>query len=568
MIDFISQPHVEVIDLRDCSSVTAIDFGEKSLSISRDLRISGDWSGSIQMRSSIRSLTYSGRSSNTCVSIGHSRSNIDPLLRVGENGLITNSLSELIAGLGNFDDLLYLSDDSAPKHVEIGLVEGLPFRHLGISGHKSIETLTIHCMDGGAQSIVIHDLPNLKTVHINGQTKLLEVDDCQSLHTIHGQGSLIRAKSFGGCGLTISGIWTEVDSPQTIYRRSPNSEELLTCSDIAWVHIPALTYENQVMWAELFDLEIAQVMEGIPIQAMLETLENQGDDFYESIEEWTLWLLTPSEQYIAMRLLTALCLRGARKELIWKARDNILASNKKFHNTSRDDTGAMQRFARSKFGVKNWFDLNPFDISKVRNTRYGLGLNSWSTPSSGVLPIDRLDLEIWLETGGVGTKENPLSTPDVVSRYRTDSMSTFLDAVLDLRQPSEARNRQDDLIDNMFIHLRNSHYGHLFDRIAKMLVDYGVENIPDVVDRFIDALLNSNARMRAKIAIAAALMQYVDDIRLQCLMTTHRSSPDIGRAEAKTLHALSLAGRRAFTQGRVPPLEWPAIENWRNIHEQ
>ena len=147
-------------------------------------------------------------------------------------------------------------------------------------------------------------------------------------------------------------------------------------------------------------------------------------------------------------------------------------------------------------------------------------------------------------------------------------MSTFLDAVLDLRQPSEARNRQDDLIDNMFIHLRNSHYGHLFDRIAKMLVDYGVENIPDVVDRFIDALLNSNARMRAKIAIAAALMQYVDDIRLQCLMTTHRSSPDIGRAEAKTLHALSLAGRRAFTQGRVPPLEWPAIENWRNIHEQ
>ena len=520
------------------------------------------------MRSSIRSLTYSGRSSNTCVSIGHSRSNIDPLLRVGENGLITNSLSELIAGLGNFDDLLYLSDDEAPKHVEIGLVEGLPFRHLGISGHKSIETLTIHCMDGGAQSIVIHDLPNLKTVHINGQTKLLEVDDCQSLHTIHGQGSLIRAKSFGGCGLTISGIWTEVDSPQTIYRRSPNSEELLTCSDIAWVHIPALTYENQVMWAELFDLEIEQVMEGIPIQAMLETLESQGDDFYESIEEWTLWLLTPSEQYIAMRLLTALCLRGARKELIWKARDNILASNKKFYNTSRDDTGAMQRFARSKFGVKNWFDLNPFDISKVRNTRYGLGLNSWSTPSSGVLPIDRLDLEIWLETGGVGTKENPLSTHDVVSRYRTDSMSTFLDAVLDLRQPSEARNRQDDLIDNMFIHLRNSHYGHLFDRIAKMLVDYGVENIPDVVDRFIDALLNSNARMRAKIAIAAALMQYVDDIRLQCLMTTHRSSPDIGRAEAKTLHALSLAGRRAFTQGRVPPLEWPAIENWRNIHEQ
>ena len=121
----------------------------------------------------------------------------------------------------------------------------------------------------------------------------------------------------------------------------------------------------------------------------------------------------------------------------------------------------------------------------------------------------------------------------------------------------------------MFIHLRNSHYGNLFDQIAKMLVEYGVDKIPEVVDRFIDALLNSNVRERAMIAVAAALMQHVDDIRLQSLMTTHRSSPpDIGRAEAKTLHALSLAGRRAYTQGRIPPLEWPAIENWRNIHEQ
>ncbi|MAH90223.1 MAG: hypothetical protein CMA11_00470, partial [Euryarchaeota archaeon] len=563
-----SQPHIEVVELRDCSDVKRIDFGGKSLSASRDLMIWGDWSGSIQMHSSVRSLTYSADSSNAYVSIGCGRSNIDPLLRVGENGLITNSLAELIAGQGNFDDLLYLCDDSAPKHVEIGLTDGLPFRHLGISGHTSIESLTIHCMDGGAQSIVIHDLPNLKTIHINGQTKLLDIDHCLSLHTVHGQGNMLRAKSFGGCGLTIGGIWTDVDSPQTIYRRSPNSQELLTCSDIAWVHIPALTYENQVMWAELFDLDISQVMEGIPLQTMIETLEDQGDDFYESIEDWTLWLINPSEQYIAMRLLTALCLRGMRKELVWKVRDNILSSNKKFYNASRGDAGIMQRFSRTKSGLKNWFDIQPFDISKSRNTRFGLGLDSWSTPSSSVLPIDRLDIEIWLETGGVGVKSNPLTTQDVINRYRTDGMSTFIDAVLQLRDPSEARNRQEDLIDNMFIHLRNSHYGNLFDQIAKMLVEYGVDKIPEVVDRFIDALLNSNVRERAMIAVAAALMQHVDDIRLQSLMTTHRSSPDIGRAEAKTLHALSLAGRRAYTQGRIPPLEWPAIENWRNIHEQ
>jgi hypothetical protein len=316
----------------------------------------------------------------------------------------------------------------------------------------------------------------------------------------------------------------------------------------------------------MFDLDITQVMEGIPIQTMIETLAEQGDEFIEGILEWTLWLITPSEQYIAMRLLTALCLRGLPKEFIWQARDSILSSNKKFYGAYNDKE--IHRFSRSKNGLKNWFDLRAFDILKERNERYGVGLNSWASSSSSVLPLDRMDIEIWIETGGVGTKTNQLMPMDFITRYNTDRISTFIDAVLHLREEGEARNRQDGIIEHMFTHLRNSHQGGLFDNIAQMLVEYGVEEIPGVVDRFIDALLNSNVRERAIIAIAAALMQYVDDIRLKSLMTTHRSSPDIGRAEAKTLHALSLAGRRAFTQGRIPPLEWPAIQNWRNLHEQ
>ncbi|HJM41628.1 MAG TPA: hypothetical protein QF514_05330, partial [Candidatus Thalassarchaeaceae archaeon] len=106
-----------------------------------------------------------------------------------------------------------------------------------------------------------------------------------------------------------------------------------------------------------------------------------------------------------------------------------------------------------------------------------------------------------------------------------------------------------------------------FDNIACLLTGYGVENIPEIVNYFIDALLESPLRVRAQIAIGAALLQYLDDIRIRSLMMKHRSSPEIGRTEAKTLHALSLAGKRAYTDGRIPPLEWPAIEHWRNLHE-
>ena len=110
--------------------------------------------------------------------------------------------------------------------------------------------------------------------------------------------------------------------------------------------------------------------------------------------------------------------------------------------------------------------------------------------------------------------------------------------------------------------------GREFDEIGCLLTGYGIENVPEMVNLFIDALLDSPLRPRAQIAISAALLQYIDDIRLRSLMMKHRSSPEIGRVEAKTLHALSLAGMRAYTDGRIPPLEWPAIENWRNLHER
>ena len=563
VVDCSTQPHIEAIKLYNCPAVTEIDFGGQDLMIARALHITGDWSGSIQMRGSIQSLTHS-LSTGRKISIGCSNEKLN--LRAGWNGLITNSFTELIEAQNTVDDLLYLSDEFAPSHVEIGLLDGLPFRHLGISDHTNIESITINCLDGGAQSIVIHNMPNLRSININGQTKLLEIERCPKLNSIHGQGNVIRANSPSGRGLKISGIWTDVDSPQWISRLAPTSEELRTCSDLAWVHIPALTYENQVKWAELFDMDITEVMEGIPIQTMIETLANQGDEFMESIQDWTLWLMTPSEQYIAMRLLTALCLRGMPKELIWKGRAGILTSNKKFHNAYHDEE-TLQRFSRSKTGLKNWFHLRSYDILRARDARYGLGLNSWSTSSSSIMPLDRLDIEIWIETGGVSTRDNQLMPDEVLARYRTDREATFIDAVLNLREEGEARNRQDGLMEHMFANLRNNFHGTLFDDIAQIIVNHGVEKIPEVVDQFIDALLNSNCRERAIIAISAAMMQYVDDIRLKSLMATHRSSPDIGSAEAKTLHVLSLAGRRAYTQGRVPPLEFPAIQNWRYIHD-
>ena len=150
-----------------------------------------DWEVSGPERSnwgSITSLEYISNEYWKCISIGESKSVIDPILRVGVNGLITNSIEEIIASQGSVDDILYLCEENTSKHIEIGSIEQLPFRHLGICGPAAVESLTINCLDGGAQSIILQNLPNLKSIVLNGQTKLLETIFCPQLSVIQGQG--------------------------------------------------------------------------------------------------------------------------------------------------------------------------------------------------------------------------------------------------------------------------------------------------------------------------------------------------------------------------------------------
>ena len=563
-LDCSANPLIEVVELHNSPGVTRILFGDDSPSTSRSIRIGGEWSGSIHIDGSIRSLEYISTNHYDNITLGSSQNILDPRLRVGIGALITNSLDEMLEHQGRLDDLLFLSDSSAPTHVEIGLSDDLPFRHLGISGPSPIETLTIHCVEGGAESILLYNLPNLRTVHINGQTKLLETSMCQSLRHIHGQGDILRRKTRGFHQVAVSGIWGTVNSPHPIFNQFPTTNEILTCSDISWVHIPAFSYDTQIRWSEIFDIEIHEVMEGIPIQRMVELLQEQGDDFFENIEDWTTNLLTPVEQYIGMRLVASLCLRGLSRRLIWRARDSILAVNKEFSNQSTPDIS--QRFTRGA----NWFSISPRSQRNAANARFGLGLNCWSMPEDSHLPLDRLDIEIWVETGGVGEKAESLLPKQIVNKYSTSEFSTFISAALDKRDDGAARERQDELMECLFEDLKGNFrvLGSEFDEIGCLLTEYGVENIPEIVDLFIDTLLDAQLHQHAKIAIGAALLQYLDDIRLRSLMMRCRSSPEIGRAEANTLHALSLAGRRAYTNGRIPPLEWPAIQNWRNMHER
>ena len=588
ILDCSSQDHLEVIELVDCPGIQNIEFGQKSTSTSRRIRLGGKWSGTVKIEGSITSLEYVSKDHWKSISIGESKSVIDPILRVGVNGLITNSIDEIISSQGLVDDILYFCEENTSKHIEIGSMEELPFRHLGICGPSAVESLTINCLDGGAQSIILQNLPNLKSIVLNGQTKLLETIFCPKLNSIQGQGQVLRVKSNASSSsrLRIGGIWSEVEGPEKYPTTPPTREEILTCSDIHWVHIPSLSYDIQVNWAEKFGLDITQVMEGIPIQDMIVHLAKMGDSFLEAIEDWTLWLLTPSEQYIGMRLIAALCARGIDKESIWKARDGIMSSNKKFEKIEPGDD-SLQRFSRNyraknlRATINNWYRIQPNEIRDSIEAEKGLGMFTWAKSEDCVLPFDRIDLEIWIETGGIGMHNQELLPRHVIHEvgYSGKILTQVIHSILDLHEEEGPRARQDELLEytvSRWTHSMSSpppaflaYNDELIDSVAEIICNHVEAVNPILVDKIIGEIIaNAQLFTYGKIAIAAAMMQYFDDIRLQSMMMKHRSSKEIGRAEAKALHALSLAGRRAYTQGRVPPLEWPATKNWRYRYDK
>ena len=230
--------------------------------------------------------------------------------------------------------------------------------------------------------------------------------------------------------------------------------------------------------------------------------------------------------------------------------------------------------------IKNWYQIRPNDIRLAIQAR---GLNktfNWSIPEDSILPFDRLELEIWIETGGVGMGNQEIMPQDIAVNvgYSANIMVDIIHSILDFHEEEGPRSRQEEILEliiSSWTLSLNSNPRYLFikddliDSIAEIICNHGVERNQILADKFIDKIIaNEQIFTHGKLAIAAAMMQYIDDIRLQSMMMKHRSSKEIGRAEAKALHALSLAGRRAYTQGRIPPLEWPATKNWRYRYDK
>ena len=72
---------------------------------------------------------------------------------------------------------------------------------------------------------------------------------------------------------------------------------------------------------------------------------------------------------------------------------------------------------------------------------------TWAKSEDCILPFDRIDLEIWIETGGIGMHNQELLPRHVIHEVGySGKILTHIHSILDLHEEDASRARQEELL--------------------------------------------------------------------------------------------------------------------------
>jgi len=287
--------------------------------------------------------------------------------------------------------ILLLDGNDTNKMISVG--EGVNLRHFTVIGPSICEDIVINVPEG-AERIVVKNMPNLKSVTLNGSTKILEVINCITLTSVSGFGQHILVENSGPSDvLNLDGFWMDiVHGPITTRTSKLTSHNLKFCNDLSFVKVLPTEYDTFITWCEILDVDSIQLGEGIPIPDLVNVILNSGANNFGKIIDWFDDALTLQEQYHAMRILVALAKRGFSKRLVWSARQKVIHNN---FELSRSQGTLNLHSNGSNF---NWTQVK----TKKKFVKGGSSPLPktdeyyWTTPSRSFIPFERLDIEIWL----------------------------------------------------------------------------------------------------------------------------------------------------------------------------
>jgi len=491
---------------------------------------------------------------------------------------------------------------------EVSIADGSDVRFVGLMGGIGIKKVSVNCKRG-ASRVTIQGMRDLETVEIRGSTQVLDIHRCPNLSRVSGSGNTLIITNGDREDIEhvqISGFWIKTPRKVISDHSEMGVEDISTCVDLRHACFSSLSYVSACEIEEEIGLPVNISSEGpnlpsLNICSFVETM-SRNIELVPRLIDWFPRLPLLQDQYYMMRVLAALSHNGASPAHISEVRSHVLYQNL---NNFIFSPHYAERFVSPRMVETGSSVIFPIDaednISKTMEELHYKAVigskkdwvdepNPWNRPLKSFIPLDRIDFELWVMTGSEKTPGIP-GIPTTRNKYGGRAISLaphdfpmWMSEILPSLLSNRDRNGIEEKID--------SFSGEIFEIASKPQFGGELANeIPDLYDtiayhlsnetltpsrhkdrfeeRFIEHLSSTSFTAPwVKAAIAYGVIQHGTGMSLKWKFLIKGLINDLPISEATKLRIPSIGGAKAFSDGLVPNLDWPYVENWRLENER
>ena len=475
------------------------------------------------------------------------------------NLTVPDQANHRVVRIENHSPLTYLSSDAHYLPTKkSGLVVHFPepdlkeirlygsCQHLVIMGSNELEKLTLSG-EGIIENLELKNSPNLQVIDIRQRVITASVEGCEQLKTLKGFGDVLNiGKRPRNSRLEIGGFWLNIPRWYSLkqstlrinhFEASVSLDDLSTCADMGGITVEELA-------------------PGLAIEGLVKAiLRGELRDF----ESWAHHCVSRFDEYIAMRILVALAFAGYNEAKILSTRLILSQLNREAPILPLE---SVDRNMNLNYSIP--YTARPRDKNTYK-------FPEWYTPINSIMPFSRLDLEIYLNTlYSDFWLDFKLEPPSVSFGYRymtggdprlRQMMASVFACAKDERAEGRAKERLKHLVKDIYLDVNLAENPHCCEFLIHHL---GQENIncEQIIKTLLKNIMAAHSEDWTKRALVAALIFKTNYSPARTVLLRLKSQRKIGLAESKKAHAITIAGQRAFEEGKLGDLEWPYLDYW------
>ena len=461
----------------------------------------------------------------------------------------------------NMDALMIKTDGVSDLNLSdewshLAIIGDKHLNHIEVTGKRIIRSLNVH--KGSA----------LTSLKIKRRVLSCSLNRCPFVDTIIGFGDRLslHPKPRKKNSLSIGGFWHQVpewyDLQVTLlkiphFKAHLTAQEIIDCEDMGGVKIQPYSYDmrgGQIQFSEALGINIEDAANGIEIAEMIRLIEEKKQTAFIVLESWCADTLDWFDQYKVMRILASLISRGYNPAPILRLR-NVLSDM---------NTGMPKLISGS---------VNDGNQGGKWHPMFSGETNEWETPNNCVMPFGRIDLEIWLNTDlgveflGMDSKNSAPQSRYARRRHLGENgvirnlLTATLSAANTVGRNSVAEQKLTNLAESLYTNPLINTDPFCCEFTVYHLSVSRVATKP-VIRSLIEGILNMPAAAWKRAALLVGIVDITNSSRARMALKRLASDKGFNVSESSMINAISIAGRRAFENGKAERPDWPYLKSW------